>query len=52
MLREHKKAIREAALKRQAKYDSLTTDQKIAKVKSRCGNSKKEISKLEAKRGK
>lgn len=43
----HRRLRREEALARQAKYDALTTEQKIARAKSRPGNSKRELAQLE-----
>jgi hypothetical protein len=39
-----------AAIQRQAEYNSLTTGEKIKRAKSRRGESKKEIARLEANR--
>ena len=45
---QDKKAKREAAIKRQEKYNALSKDQKIAKARERPGESKKELKKLES----
>lgn len=43
---------RQEAEERQAKYDALSPEKKIALAKSRTGESKKEIARLIAKKGK
>ena len=43
-----KQQRREEGAIRQAEHDALTLEQKLAKAKSRPGNSKREITKLEA----
>lgn len=48
MTTNRKQARREAAQKRQAQYDSLSVEQKIAQAQSRRGNSAREIARLEA----
>ena len=43
----HRREVRhEQAQTRQAEYDSLSTEQKIARAESRRGNSKKELARL------
>jgi hypothetical protein len=44
--RERKEEKREQAAIRQAEYDALTTEQKLARARSRRGNSQKEINRL------
>ena len=41
-----RKQRKEEAAVRQSEYDSLTTDQKIERARSRRGNSKREIERL------
>ena len=46
------KARQESADERQAQHDALSVDQKIAKAKSRRGESKREVSRLLAQKAK
>jgi hypothetical protein len=46
MHKERRKERQEQAAIRQAEYDALSTEQKIARAKSRRGNSKKELARL------
>lgn len=48
MHKERRKERQEQAAIRQAEYDALTREQKIARVKSRRGNNKRELIRLNA----
>jgi hypothetical protein len=51
MHKERRKERQEQAAIRQAEYDALTREQKIARVKSRRGNNKRELIRLNAYEG-